>query len=119
MHRTVARVSSIEQPGSKILFVNWPKWLFPAGTLKRIVLLDRHDCPPQSPTSWTAEKIFRSVYYVTYVMRSTERYGASCLLKAGLQNDARVVEMPPANLKCQLERSGAYDRLCSTPSCVD
>ncbi|KAK6736167.1 hypothetical protein RB195_019066 [Necator americanus] len=40
------------------------------------------------------------------------------LRQAGLQDSVRVVDIPPANLKQQLVRNCAYDRLCETPNCI-
>ncbi|KAK6745370.1 hypothetical protein RB195_011854 [Necator americanus] len=53
-----------------------------------------------------------------YISDSKSRAVRKCLRKAVLENDVRVVEIPPANLKGQLVRNGAYDRLCTTPSYV-
>ncbi|KAK6726235.1 hypothetical protein RB195_004512 [Necator americanus] len=40
------------------------------------------------------------------------------LRQAGLQDSVRVVDIPPVNLKQQLVRNRAYDRLCETPNCI-
>ncbi|KAK6764730.1 hypothetical protein RB195_024893 [Necator americanus] len=40
------------------------------------------------------------------------------LRQAGLQDSVRVVDIPPENLKQQLVRNRAYDRLCETPNCI-
>ncbi|KAK6734614.1 hypothetical protein RB195_018044 [Necator americanus] len=40
------------------------------------------------------------------------------LRQAGLQDSVRVVDIPPVNLKQQLVRNHAYDRLCETPNCI-
>ncbi|KAK6739453.1 hypothetical protein RB195_008128 [Necator americanus] len=40
------------------------------------------------------------------------------LVKCGLENQVRVVEIPPTNLKKQLVRNRMYDRFCLTPDCV-
>ncbi|KAK6750176.1 hypothetical protein RB195_002273 [Necator americanus] len=53
-----------------------------------------------------------------YISDDMSRAVRSCLRKANLQNDLKVVEILPVNLKCQLVRNRAYDRLCTTPSCV-
>ena len=42
----------------------------------------------------------------------------ACIRKADLQDDVRVVEIPPENLKRRLVRNRLYDRLCQTPSCI-
>ncbi|KAK6735650.1 hypothetical protein RB195_018711 [Necator americanus] len=57
-------------------------------------------------------------FCLPYISDDMSRAVRGCLRRAGLQNDVRVVEIPPANLKGQLVRSRAYDRLCTTPSCV-
>ena len=41
-----------------------------------------------------------------------------CVHLAGLQDDVRVVDIPPSNLKRQLVRNRSYDRTCLTPACV-
>ncbi|KAK6732228.1 hypothetical protein RB195_016547 [Necator americanus] len=40
------------------------------------------------------------------------------LVKCGLEDQVRVVEIPPTNLKKQLVRNRMYDRFCLTPDCV-
>ncbi|KAK6728747.1 hypothetical protein RB195_006038 [Necator americanus] len=40
------------------------------------------------------------------------------LLKCGLEDQVRVVEIPPTNLKKQLVRNRMYDRFLLTPDCV-
>ncbi|KAK6753885.1 hypothetical protein RB195_013086 [Necator americanus] len=40
------------------------------------------------------------------------------LVKCGLEDQVRIVEIPPTNLKKQLVRNRKYDRFCLTPDCV-
>ncbi|EYC11772.1 hypothetical protein Y032_0049g1762 [Ancylostoma ceylanicum] len=40
------------------------------------------------------------------------------LRQGGLQDDVRVVDIPPPNLKRHLVCNRAYDRICTTPGCV-
>ncbi|KAK6737845.1 hypothetical protein RB195_020135 [Necator americanus] len=53
-----------------------------------------------------------------YISDEMSRAARGCLRTAGLENDVRVVEIPPTNLKGQLVRNRAYDRLCTTLNCV-
>ncbi|KAK6740014.1 hypothetical protein RB195_008467 [Necator americanus] len=57
-------------------------------------------------------------FCLPYISDDMSRAVRGCLRKAGLRNDVRVVEIPPANLKAMLVRNRVYDRLCTTPSCV-
>ncbi|KAK6732750.1 hypothetical protein RB195_016859 [Necator americanus] len=57
-------------------------------------------------------------FCLPYISDDMSRGVRGYLRKAGLQNDVRVVEIPPANLKGQLVRNRVYDRLCTTSSCV-
>ncbi|KAK6742180.1 hypothetical protein RB195_009820 [Necator americanus] len=57
-------------------------------------------------------------FCLPYISDDMSRAVRGCLRKAGLRNDVRVVEIPPANLKEKLVRNRVYDRLCTTPSCV-
>ncbi|VDO75972.1 unnamed protein product [Heligmosomoides polygyrus] len=41
-----------------------------------------------------------------------------CVRAADLQDMVRITDVPSVNLKAQLVRNRAYDRTCSTPSCV-
>ncbi|KAK6735688.1 hypothetical protein RB195_018739 [Necator americanus] len=81
-----------------------------------MVLADKHDAPFEvSKVVDGPEKI---PFCLPYISDDMSKAVWGCLRKADLQNDVRVVEIPPANLKGQLVRSRVYDRLCTTPSCV-
>ncbi|KAK6730487.1 hypothetical protein RB195_007133 [Necator americanus] len=57
-------------------------------------------------------------FCLPYISDDMSRAVRGCLRKADPEKDVRVVEIPPANVKGQLVRNRAYDRLCTTPSCV-
>ncbi|KAK6737037.1 hypothetical protein RB195_019622 [Necator americanus] len=115
MYRTAARVSSSSQ--EKTWSVNLTHKVaisngYPAGdgATRQARHPSRRSNVVDSP-----EKI---PFCLPYISDDMSRAVRGCLRKAGLENDVRVVEIPPANLKGQLVRNRAYDRLCTTPNCV-
>ncbi|KAK6763170.1 hypothetical protein RB195_023762 [Necator americanus] len=115
MYRTAARVSSSSQEKAwsinvahKVAMSNG----YPAGggATRQARYPSRRPNVVDGP-----EKI---PFCLPYISDDMSRAVRGCLRKAGLRNDVRVVEIPPANLKGQLVRNRVYDRLCTTPSCV-
>ncbi|KAK6744054.1 hypothetical protein RB195_011010 [Necator americanus] len=77
-----------------------------------MVLPDKHGILSKTQRSgWPRRSL--SVYLI-YLMIWQSSTGLST--KAGLRNDVRVVEIPPANLKAKLVRNRVYDRLAQLPA---
>ncbi|KAK6729034.1 hypothetical protein RB195_006221 [Necator americanus] len=65
------------------------------------VLLDTHDFPPECLTSRTSQKRLRFVWLTSDDILSDDVEQSGTVRKEHQQNDVRVVEIPPSNLKCQ------------------
>ncbi|KAK6763314.1 hypothetical protein RB195_023864 [Necator americanus] len=64
------------------------------------------------------EQTTKIPFYLVFISDDMSNAVRASLRQAGLQDSVRVVDIPPANLKQQLVRNRAYDRLCERPNCI-
>ncbi|KAK6764997.1 hypothetical protein RB195_025075 [Necator americanus] len=57
-------------------------------------------------------------FCLPFITNDLSKAMRASMVKCGVEELVRIVEIPPANLKKQLVQNRMYDRFCHTPDCV-
>ncbi|XGW23140.1 hypothetical protein V3C99_005411 [Haemonchus contortus] len=60
----------------------------------------------------------KAVLCLPFISEEMSRAIRACVTRCDLQEEVRVVEIPPGNLSRKLIRNRLYDSLCDTPDCI-